>query len=713
MKHGRCSVLAMATTALLLLGAGVALSDVAVVDGGIEFSYDDPYAASVNLAGNFNNWSMNADALTLGEDGVWRVVKDLAPGSYEYKFVVNGSEWVADPGNPVVVGDYGNSGVTVNADGKIAASAGTEAISNTTVNSRVKLTGWYRATYDTQSDVPSDPRWRLNRPTHEFYISVDPTVNKQVSGAAMLHVSTGSGDITLIHADLYSGHLKFDGGPFSVMGWDNEEDVQFDNPLEYVGHYDLVGTIPEENIPFGRGAQGVNLNTHLWGFDLKGTYSNIYDMSIYNNPAIYDNTGTDLLAGRLKRPVGPTTLGVTYAAYMDGWWTSFQGTNESPQLSEYIAESGSTSDWFELSNTERLVSADVDLPVMSGKVDLKAEYGLYSYNGLWDMGNREKVEGESYSNGAIDVPFGDTDGWVARGVVDVFSLKPLDLELEVTRFSLDGMSADEEFVSFSGPIWWQDFGPTVQSEQFPGRAIRQYTQVTSADSPLVVNVYGPLPEFKSWDYEFEAGFGLGIFDVRMEYDYYTFEGSFIDTLDWLMAPGDFDGSTTRIAGITSAEVLPERLEVGFDFESLTHDLNMGDVLESAIGWTEPIDTFEAILSGRVAIHDDWSVLANVRHITYRDVPVATAARDSISYENKSYFAPYIALVYSPRPNVEVRLGYGIDPMSYIDTPVKGRPDGRERWRSQYLWDHSDYTVLNAEQALQDARTIGVMAVISF
>ncbi len=713
MKPGRCSVLAMATAALLLLGVSAALSDVAVVDGGIEFSYDDQYAGSVSLAGDFNNWSMDATPLTLGEDGVWRVVYDLGPGSYEYKFVVNGSEWIADPGNTVVVGDYGNSGLTIDDSGEIVVSGGAAAISNTTVNSRVKISGWYRATYNTQSDVPSDPRWRLNRPEHEFYIGVDPTVNKQVSGSAMLHLSTGSGDIKEIHADIYSGHLTFQGGPFSVIGWYNEEDVQFDNPLEYVGHTDLRGTIPEEHIPFGRGAQGVNLKTAPWGFDLTAVYANQYDLNIYNNPSIYDNTDTDLLAARLKRQAGPAMIGVTYAAHIDGWWMNWAGTNESPQLSEYIAESGSTSDWFELSNTERLMGVDVDLPLASDMFDVKAEYALYSYNGLWDMGNREKVEGEDYSNGAIDVPFGDTDGWVARGVVDVSTLKPLDLKLEATRFSLDGMAYDEEFVSFSGPIWWNDFGPTVQSEPFPGAAIRQYTEVKYAGSPLIVNVYGPLPEYKSWDFELEAGFGLGIFDMGLEYDRYSFEGTFIDSLEWLMGPGDFDGSSQRIAGTAKADILPDKFEVGFDFESLTHDLNMGSELEEGIGWSKPIDTFEAILSGRYEFIENWGVMANLRRITYNDVPTVSASRDSVTYDDKSFFAPYVALVYSPRPNIEVRLGYGVDPTNYVDTPVEGRGNGRERWRSQYLWEHSAYDVIDAEKALENARTIGVMAVISF
>ncbi|MBC8451061.1 hypothetical protein H8D73_02495, partial [bacterium] len=32
------------------------------VDAGIEFTYSDPYAASVSLAGAFNNWDVNAPA---------------------------------------------------------------------------------------------------------------------------------------------------------------------------------------------------------------------------------------------------------------------------------------------------------------------------------------------------------------------------------------------------------------------------------------------------------------------------------------------------------------------------------------------------------------------------------------------------------------------------------------------------------------------------
>ena len=49
----------------------------------------------VFLAGTFNDW--DAESIRLeGKDGVYAVELDLAPGSYEYKFIVNGF-WTMDP----------------------------------------------------------------------------------------------------------------------------------------------------------------------------------------------------------------------------------------------------------------------------------------------------------------------------------------------------------------------------------------------------------------------------------------------------------------------------------------------------------------------------------------------------------------------------------------------------------------------------------------
>jgi len=81
----------------------------------VTFELDAPFAGQVSLAGEFNDWSPDADPMEKGEDGIWRATIELDPGRYEYKFVVDGT-WMEDPENPEMVPDpYGgsNSVITV------------------------------------------------------------------------------------------------------------------------------------------------------------------------------------------------------------------------------------------------------------------------------------------------------------------------------------------------------------------------------------------------------------------------------------------------------------------------------------------------------------------------------------------------------------------------------------------------------------------------
>src|SRR2546421_1309870 len=50
----------------------------------------------VSVAGEFNNWSMDANPMTRGNDGAWRTKIKLADGIYHYKFVVDGNQWKND-----------------------------------------------------------------------------------------------------------------------------------------------------------------------------------------------------------------------------------------------------------------------------------------------------------------------------------------------------------------------------------------------------------------------------------------------------------------------------------------------------------------------------------------------------------------------------------------------------------------------------------------
>jgi len=73
---------------------------------GISFSLYSTKVKKVNIAGTFNNWSMTADPLYDREgSGMWTIVLPLPPGKYEYKFIINGDEWLPDPANPTTTDD--------------------------------------------------------------------------------------------------------------------------------------------------------------------------------------------------------------------------------------------------------------------------------------------------------------------------------------------------------------------------------------------------------------------------------------------------------------------------------------------------------------------------------------------------------------------------------------------------------------------------------
>ena len=88
---------------------------IAQAEGGATFSYEEPDAASVFIAGDFNGWDAQATPMSKQND-LWVITLDLAPGTYQYKFVVNGSEWKPDPNNPTTADDgFGgqNSVITI------------------------------------------------------------------------------------------------------------------------------------------------------------------------------------------------------------------------------------------------------------------------------------------------------------------------------------------------------------------------------------------------------------------------------------------------------------------------------------------------------------------------------------------------------------------------------------------------------------------------
>jgi pimeloyl-ACP methyl ester carboxylesterase len=105
----------------------------------VKFSLKDhPNAKLVALAGTFNNWSTQTTLMTRkGAD--WSVSINLAPGTYRYKFVVDGDRWTVDPEN-LQTEDDGHGHI----NSVLIVAADNSAARLTTKTSRLKKTSFHR-----------------------------------------------------------------------------------------------------------------------------------------------------------------------------------------------------------------------------------------------------------------------------------------------------------------------------------------------------------------------------------------------------------------------------------------------------------------------------------------------------------------------------------------------------------------------------------------
>jgi 1,4-alpha-glucan branching enzyme len=65
----------------------------------VEFSLEAPHAQSVKLAADFTDWENLALDMVKLTDGDWFATVPLSPGTYSYRFIVDG-EWRDDPHAP-------------------------------------------------------------------------------------------------------------------------------------------------------------------------------------------------------------------------------------------------------------------------------------------------------------------------------------------------------------------------------------------------------------------------------------------------------------------------------------------------------------------------------------------------------------------------------------------------------------------------------------
>jgi 1,4-alpha-glucan branching enzyme len=67
------------------------------VEKPVEFVLKMPHAQLAAVAATFNGWDLKRTPLRREQDGIWKTTVWLPPGRYEYRFVLDGSQWVSDP----------------------------------------------------------------------------------------------------------------------------------------------------------------------------------------------------------------------------------------------------------------------------------------------------------------------------------------------------------------------------------------------------------------------------------------------------------------------------------------------------------------------------------------------------------------------------------------------------------------------------------------
>ena len=82
-------------------------------EGTVEFRYPSHSAKTVQVAGDWNNWSAGdaeqgevlVGLMEKDKKGIWNLTQELPPGRYRYYFLLNETQRILDPANPRVADD--------------------------------------------------------------------------------------------------------------------------------------------------------------------------------------------------------------------------------------------------------------------------------------------------------------------------------------------------------------------------------------------------------------------------------------------------------------------------------------------------------------------------------------------------------------------------------------------------------------------------------
>lgn len=188
-----------------------------LVEGGVQFTFEDPVAENVNLAGEFNQWNDKSLPMTLeGEKFV--LVVPLNEGKYKYKYVVDG-QWMS--GEELTLN-------IIRRDGRLYIYP-RQPYLRFPYSSRIDFDGYYLFTEQLSDDVDGPGgRIRSQTPRNDLDLNFDIHPTDILRAWAQLNINTVSNDDKV---NLDEAFLELTLGKVMIRPFETHWNIDFDDPF--------------------------------------------------------------------------------------------------------------------------------------------------------------------------------------------------------------------------------------------------------------------------------------------------------------------------------------------------------------------------------------------------------------------------------------------------------------------------------------------------
>lgn len=159
----------------------------------VQFTYHAPNADQVYLSGGFNRWNPTDTPMEKDDSGNWIIILEFEPGMHQYKFVVDGVEWVQDPENPATTDDnYG----------------GLNSVFVLDENSQVQLESKPQGPVNPEDEYPDGPKVYLAMVWHQHQpLYADPSLDYLRGPWVRLHATKDYYDMAAMLTDYPDIHV--------------------------------------------------------------------------------------------------------------------------------------------------------------------------------------------------------------------------------------------------------------------------------------------------------------------------------------------------------------------------------------------------------------------------------------------------------------------------------------------------------------------------